>query len=127
MSFKTRSLSAAVLGLGIAGAAYAQDTTKPETTPEAATTRTEKKHGDRPFFRGDRGMRDFGRHGGFGKFGGHGDKFGGFGRGITVTDAQLEQIKQISEANKPDKAVFEEMRTIAEARRNGTITDAQKA
>lgn len=58
----------------------------------------------------------------------HGMGRGGFAfRGIDLTDAQKAQIKAIHEANKPDTAVREELRTIAKARRDGTITDAQKA
>ncbi len=73
---------------------------------------------------------------------GHGDKMGrkGFGgrhgkrgpgmelRGITLTDDQKAQIKTIRQANKPDQATMTELRTIREARKNGTaITPEQQA
>ena len=47
-------------------------------------------------------------------------------RGIELTDAQKEQIKAIHEANKPTGVYAEELKAIAQARRDGTITDAQK-
>jgi Spy/CpxP family protein refolding chaperone len=124
MSFTTRSLSVAVLALGLAGAAFAQDnkTTTPDATKQSAERQNrigrDKGHAMRGF-----GMGKMGRRGGFGR---HGD-LGRFA-GITLTDAQKEQIKQIRETNKPDKAVMDEMRTIMQARRTGgTLTDAQKA
>lgn len=47
-------------------------------------------------------------------------------RGLDLTQAQREQIRGIMEANRPSDAVREEMRTINQARRDGTITEAQK-
>lgn len=78
---------------------------------------------------GKLGRKGFGRHGGFGKGMRGGDRAGLRGlRGIELTEAQKAQIKQIHEANRPDPALFEELRTIREARRSGgTITDDQKA
>ena len=68
------------------------------------------------------GMRGFGRHGKMGmQFG----RMGGL-RGIELTDAQKEQIKAIREANKPTGVHSDEMKAIAQARRDGTITEAQK-
>ena len=71
--------------------------------------------------------RGGGRHGGLGKGmrGGHGGMMGEL-RGITLTDAQKEQLRTIHEANKPDQATMDEMRSFGEARRAGTLTDAQK-
>src|SRR5829696_1603481 len=68
-----------------------------------------------------------GRHGGFGK-GMRGGPGGGMRelRGITLTDAQKEQLRTIHEANKPDQATMEEMKSFMEARRAGTLTDEQK-
>ena len=49
-------------------------------------------------------------------------------RGLALTDAQKEQLKAILEANKPDKAMFEELRTIRQSRKAGTdLTPEQKA
>ena len=128
MTFKLRTLSILVLGLGLAGASFAQDT-KSTPTPDAAAKQAARadRHAGK---RGDRGDRQFGR-GGFGdrggKFGGPMGRMGGFGPGITLTDDQKAQIQKIREANKPDPAQFAELRTIMEARRSGTLTDAQKA
>lgn len=70
-----------------------------------------------------RGKRD-----GFGK-GFRGGKRGGMMRGfrdLNLTDAQKEQIRQIREANRPDQATMEEMKSFREAKRNGTLTAEQK-
>lgn len=48
-------------------------------------------------------------------------------RGIELTDAQKQQLKAIYEANKPSQQDMELMRSLAEARRNGTLTEDQKA
>ena len=73
------------------------------------------------------GRKGFGKRGGFGK-GMRGHKGGGFGfRGIELTEAQKEQIKQIREANRPDAAAMEELKSFRAARRAGTLTDDQKA
>jgi Spy/CpxP family protein refolding chaperone len=51
----------------------------------------------------------------------------GFGlRGIELTDAQKAQINAIREANRPDEGIREEMRSIMQARRMGTLTEAQQ-
>ena len=56
----------------------------------------------------------------------HGGLFGRLGqrmhelRALALTDAQKQQLKAILEANKPDKAVFDELRTIHESRKAGT-------
>ena len=110
MSFKSKLSSLLVMMFAFAAfsvAVSAQDVT------------TSKDNADKSEHRG-------GRHGGFGKGmrGGH----GGMRelRGITLTDAQKEQLRTIHEANKPDQATMEEMRSFMEARRAGTLTDAQK-
>lgn len=103
--FTGLALSAAVLGFSIGAAA--QDTTAPAKDPAK-----QEKHGRKMF----------------GKGGHHGMR-GGFGlRGIELTDAQKEQIRQIREANKPSEAEMQEMRSIMETRRSGgTLTEDQKA
>lgn len=69
--------------------------------------------------------KGFGRHGGkFGRMGGMHRGMGLFG--VTLTDAQKEQIKAIHEANKPSQETMELRRSLMEARRAGTLTDAQK-
>ncbi len=100
--------------------APAQDTVpaKPDKADKAA-----RKAGVRGglFGRGmHRGMRGAMRGGHFGR--------AGMFRGITLTDAQKEQIKQIREANQPDKALLDELRTIRQSRKAGTdLTADQKA
>jgi Spy/CpxP family protein refolding chaperone len=112
----TSAAFAAVFTLTLAGFASAQDNST-TATPEKATK--ERREG--------RGM---GRHGGFG-----GDKRGfghrggmGMFRGLNLSDAQKEQMRTIMEANKPSQAVRDEMKSIREARKNGTeLTADQKA
>jgi protein CpxP len=129
MSFKRNisSIMAAAAGAVIfAGAAMAQDTTT--ATPNTGE-KVERHHrgdhsekGDRKDGRGQWG----GRHGGFGKMGGHGFG-GGMFRDLNLTDAQKEQLKQVREANKGNKADFDAIKPLMEAKRNGTITADQEA
>lgn len=117
--------------------AFSVFTSAQETTPAT-------KEGDKKVEKLER--KGFGRHGGFGrmggKFGGRMGRMGGMhggmgmrggpmGRmggmlGITLTDAQKEQIKAIHEANKPSQETIDQMKAFMEARRAGTLTDAQK-
>lgn len=48
-------------------------------------------------------------------------------RGIELTDTQKEQVRLIRESMRTDEATRTEMRTIMQAKRDGTITDVQKA
>jgi Spy/CpxP family protein refolding chaperone len=48
-------------------------------------------------------------------------------RMLNLTDAQREQIHSIMLANRPDRAVMEEARTLRIARHDGTITADQQA
>ena len=97
---------------------FAQDdkTTTTTTTPDTATKPAWKD-----------GKRKEG-HEGFGprRGGPDGHEMGMF-RGINLTDAQKAQIKAIHEANKPDPAVMQEIRTIMQAKHDGTITADQQA
>ena len=96
-----------------------------EVTSTTSTDKVEKVE-KRGYGRGDKNGRGFGR--GHGKHGRHGmGGKGGMLRGIELTDAQKEQFKAIREANKPSAELREEMKTIMMAKRDGTITDAQKA
>lgn len=66
---------------------------------------------------------------GFGKHGegrGHGGMMRAFHE-LNLTEAQKTQIQAIMEANKPDQATREEMHTLFEAKRNGTLTADQQA
>jgi protein CpxP len=100
-----------------AGAALAQDTT---TTPNQDNTQKQDKFqrrgkfgrgGDREF-RGNRGPEGMLR----------------MFRDLNLTDAQKAQIKSILDANKPDQATLDQMKSMREARKNGTeLTADQKA
>jgi protein CpxP len=121
MSFKFKFISALTVAGAIAvfsGASLAQDT---NTTP-ATGDKAERHH------RGD----GEGRRGPGGRDGMRDERDRGFMerglmKGVNLTDAQKAQIKQIREANKPDPAQFEQIRTLMKARRDGTITADQEA
>ncbi len=110
LKYKFISLFASAMVLGsFAVSAYAQETTSPEKNSVERAGKHDRK--------------------GFGRRGPHGKGPGGMRglAGIELTEAQKVQIKQIHEANRPDPATMEEMKAIHEAKRAGTITDAQKA
>lgn len=114
MSFKAKLFSFFTLVFSLAvfsGAAAAQAPTTPAPKDDAAKA---EKLGRKGFGRGMHGGKFGGRHGGFRGL-----------RGIELTDAQKAQIKSIYEANKPDQAAFEEIRTLRQAKRDGTITPEQ--
>jgi P pilus assembly/Cpx signaling pathway, periplasmic inhibitor/zinc-resistance associated protein len=46
-------------------------------------------------------------------------------QGLNLTDAQKAQIKTIHEANRPDEGTMQQMKTLMEAKRGGTITPEQ--
>lgn len=120
MSSKFKFISVLTVAGAIAvfsGASLAQDTTNTTPQPDKAG-----------HHRGD----GHGRRGPGGPEGFHGPRGGGFMmrglmKDVNLTDAQKEQIKQIREANKPNPADFEKIRTLMEAKRNGTITADQEA
>jgi len=121
MSFRKYLVSLSALALALvvsAGAVTAQ-----EVTSTDKVEKVEKR--ERGFGRGDKKGRGFGRK--HGKFGRHGMGVRGIFRGIELTEAQKEQFRAIREANKPSAELREEMKTIMMAKRDGTITDAQKA
>ncbi len=97
---------------GVAVSASAQTT---EAAPKAegkTYNKAEKRGGKRGFGKGMRG----------GKFGRGG--FGGL-RGVELSEEQKVTIKAIRDANRPNEAVREEMRSVMQARRGGTITPEQ--
>lgn len=134
MSLKNKIFSIITLGAGVvvlSTAAFAQD----DKTAPAAPAAPQKA--EKPFKRGEFGHRKFGRPGMPGREGFAGKRMGrggkmrggmmGLGRDLNLTDTQKAQIKSIMEANKPDKANFDQLKAIREARKNGTpITDEQK-
>lgn len=96
-------------------AAYAQDQPTKQKDADAKGVKEMRHDG---MGRGERGMR--------------GDRRGPGGpgfelRGLNLTDAQKEQIKQIHEGNKPSQALMDEMRSLQEAQRGGTLTADQQA
>src|SRR5215204_4518646 len=107
MSLKSKFSSVVTFAFAVAAFAtftIAQDATK--TQDDNGLRKEGRQH------RGERGTRG-------------GEMFGL--RGIELTDAQKEQIRQIHEANKPSEAVAAELKSIREARKNGTeITEAQR-
>jgi periplasmic protein CpxP/Spy len=89
------------------------------TTPAPEKEKTEKH------FKGK--GHGFGRHGGERGFG---HRHGGMMRmmhGLNLSEAQKTQIHSIMEANKPDQTTRDEMHTLFEAKRSGTITTEQQA
>lgn len=120
MSLKTRifqGITMAAAVVAFAGLTSAQE----NTAPKADEAQKHERGEGRGFKRGG----EFGRGMKEGRFGGR----GGFGmlRGIELTDAQKEQLRAIRESNKPDEATRQQLRTLMEARRNGTLTEDQKA
>ncbi len=123
MSFKNRSISFLTAVFSVA--AFASFATAQEVKPAAPAAPADKAE---KVFRGE-GRGKFG-----GEFGGkHGRMAGRHGmmrmmHGLDLTDAQKAQIKSIREANKPDMALMEEVRTIRESRKAGSdLTAEQKA
>ncbi len=119
MSLKFKFISALTVGGAIAlfsGASFAQDTTT--TTPQGTDKAEQHHRGDGAGRRGPGGPE--GMRGGF-------MMDGPLMKGVNLTDAQKAQIKQIREANKPNRADFEPIKPLMEAKRNGTITADQEA
>ncbi len=118
MSLKNRVLAGFTVAVAVGAFAVsgsAQDTT---VTGAAGVEKRQKA---------ERGAKREGMHKRGGKAGFRGMR-GGMGfRGIELTDAQKEQMNTIREANRQDSSVREEMRSIMQARRAGTITEDQKA
>ncbi len=102
--------------------AFAQD-----DKPIAPATPSAPQKAARPF-KGDRA--DFGpRKAGHEGFKGHG-KGGQMAmlHGLNLTDAQKEQIRGIIQANKPDQANIDKIKSFREAKKEGTLpTPEQKA
>jgi periplasmic protein CpxP/Spy len=121
MSLKFRFISTLTVAGAIAAfstfsAAQDTKTETPSTTPDKV---------EKPFKGHRGGFGKFGGKGFGGKHSGHGMR--GFMRGIELTDVQKEQIKAIREANKPDQATMDEFRTLAKAKRDGSLTADQEA
>lgn len=113
LKFKFMTIFASAIILGSAAvAANAQDPVAPAKDKAVKSDKMARKEFGK--------MRGFGRRG-HGKFG-----RAGMFPGVELTETQKEQIRQIREANRPDPAVMEEMKSFREARRAGTLTEDQK-
>jgi protein CpxP len=121
MSLKSKLSSLFTLAVAVTAFGVVVSAQETAPAPKDDSQKIERHRG----MRGDKA----GRHGGRDGFrGGHGMRGGMFGlRGIELTDAQKDQIKQIHEANKPSEALMAELKSFHEARKSGTaLTDAQK-
>jgi Spy/CpxP family protein refolding chaperone len=113
MSFKRKFISTVSLALAVGTFSTfvaAQDST--------TTTQTDSTKKERKFERRADGLRGEGKGMRGGKHGGDRMLMGALRR-LNLTDAQKEQIKTIHENNKPNQALHEEMRGLAQKRRDG--------
>jgi len=113
MSFKSKFLSAITASFAVAAFstfAAAQET--PRAAEKTDGQKAEKMERKGFAKHGERGMRMGG--------GMHGL------RGIELSDVQKEQLRKIHEANRPNDAARQELRTLAQAKRDGTITADQQ-
>jgi len=119
MSLKNKIFTTVTLAFAVGAFstfASAQTTAAPQ--PEGVQ-KQEKREGRGFGRRGEKGMRDGGKHG---------DKFGMRGlRGINLTDAQKEQLRGIRETSRTaGKGNHEEFRSLKQAKRDGTLTVEQQ-
>ena len=118
MSLKNKFFSALTMAFAVFAFSTfvsAQETTKTDSDNTQKQEKREWRKGKRD------GMGKGFRRGG----GGRGGFMLGF-RDLNLTDAQKGQIKTIMESNRPDQATTEEMKTLFEAKRNGTLTADQQ-
>ena len=118
MTSKIKFFMVAVVTLAFGvfvGTAAAQDTTTTQKQDQDSVQNTGKVQ-----------RRGFGRRDGAGpRFGGPEGMLREF-HALNLTDAQKQQIHGIMESNKPDQATMDQMKTLMDARRAGTLTDDQK-
>ncbi len=115
MSLKNKFFSALTMAFALVAFstfASAQETTK---TDSDNTQKREWRKGKRDGM--GKGFRRGGKGGGM--------MMRGF-RDLNLTDAQKTQIRTIMEANRPDQTAFEEMKTLRQAKRDGSLTAEQK-
>ncbi len=120
MSFKHKFISAITLALSIGAFSTFVAAQDSSTTNQTDSTKREGKferRGDGR--RGDKGMRG-------GKHGGDRMMMGALRR-LNLTDAQKAQVKTIFENNKPNQAQREEMRDLKQKKRDGPLTEQEKA
>ena len=116
MSFKNKLFSA--LTMAFALFAFSTFVSAQDTKTDSDSTRQEKREWRK-------GKRD-GMGKGFRRGGMRGGGFLRELRGIELTDAQKEQIRTVMEANRPDQTSMEEMKTLRQAKREGTLTADQQ-
>lgn len=119
MSLKAKISS--LITMAFAVVAFTTFVSAQDTAPKTQDGVEKTEKGDRKW-----GKRGEGRGFKGGMHGRRGGMMRGL-RGIELTDVQKEQIRAIHEANKPDQAIQDEMKSFMEARRAGTLTDTQKA
>jgi Spy/CpxP family protein refolding chaperone len=115
MSFKNKFFSA--LTMAFALLAFSTFASAQET-PKTDSDNTQKREWRK-------GKRD-GSGKGFRRGGMRGGKYLRGFRDLNLTDAQKAQVRTIMEANRPDQAAFEEMKTLRQAKRDGSLTAEQK-
>ncbi len=108
--------------LTVAIAVFAFSTFTLAQQDKAATPAPDKEKAEK-YHKGE----GHGMHKGHGK--GFGNRHGGMMRMmhmLNLTDAQKTQMHSIMEANKPDQTTHDEIRTLAKAKHDGTITAEQQ-
>ena len=118
MSIKNKFFSILTLAFAVFGfATFAAAQETPKT--DADTT---QKQENREWRKGKRDKDGDGFRGGERRGGG---MMRGF-RELNLTETQKTQIKTIMDANRPDQSLMEEMRTLHQAKRDGTLTAEQQ-
>src|SRR5690606_38523918 len=115
MSLKNKLFSTAAVALALGFVTVSRSAQTTETTPQGEKKMERKAGKFGKGMRGAHGMR------------GMRAMRGGIFRGIELNDTQKQQINAIRESNKLDPSIREEMRSIMQARRAGTMTEDQKA
>jgi Spy/CpxP family protein refolding chaperone len=114
MSLKTRFFSFVSAAIAIAAFAtfsFAQDSTATTPAPDAQKAEKGARHGwNKGGHRGMRGMHMMRLF-----------------HDLNLTEAQKTQIHSIMEANKPDQATMDELKTLGKAKHDGTITADQQS
>lgn len=121
MSLQAKFLSTLTLFAAFAAfstAAMAQDASQQPTQDSTVKQKKSDRKGfgmDKPRGEGFRGKHR----------GGKGGMMFGL-RGVNLTDAQKGQMRSIRESNRPDPATMQQMRSLMQAKRDGTITAEQQ-
>lgn len=121
MSLKNRLFS--VLTVAIAGLVFSTFTLAQDN--KAVSPAPDKERAERQFRGEGRGTHKHGEHDK-----GFGHRHGGMMHlihDLNLTEEQKTQIHSIMDANKPNQATRDEMRTLFEAKRSGTITAEQQS